>query len=44
MTAPRDPRFAQLVKQAVARIGNCGKPPGGKSLVIDFPKVGASEG
>lgn len=44
LTAPRDPRFAQLVKQAVARIGNCGKPPGGKSLVIDFPKVGASEG
>ena len=44
LTTPRDNRFAQLVKQAVARIGNCGKPPGGKGFVIDFPKVGASEG
>jgi len=44
LTAPRDARFGQLVKQAVARIGNCGKPPGGKGFVIDFPKVGASEG
>jgi hypothetical protein len=44
LTAPRDARFAQLVKQAVSRIGNCGKPPGGKGFVIDFPKVGASEG
>jgi hypothetical protein len=44
LTAPRDARFAQLVKQAVARIGNCGKPPGGKGFVIDFPKVGVSEG
>jgi hypothetical protein len=44
LTAPRDARFAQLVKQAVAQIGNCGKPPGGKGFVIDFPKVGVSEG
>ena len=44
LNAPRDARFAQLVKQAVARIGNCGKPPGGKGFVINFPKVGASEG
>jgi hypothetical protein len=44
LTAPRDARFGQLVKQAVARIGNCGKPPGGKGFLVDFPKVGASEG
>lgn len=44
LTTPRDARFGQLVKQAVSRIGNCGKPPGGKGFVIDFPKVGASEG
>jgi hypothetical protein len=44
LDAPRDSRFAQLVKQAVARIGNCGKPPGGKGFVIDFPKVGVSDG
>jgi hypothetical protein len=44
INAPRDSRFAQLVKQAVAQIGNCGKPPGGKGFEIDFPRVGVSEG
>jgi hypothetical protein len=44
INAPRDSRFAQLVKQAVAQIGNCGKPPGGKGFEIDFPRVGVSDG
>jgi len=44
LNAPRDSRFAQLVKQAVAQIGNCGKPPGGKGFEIDFPRVGVSDG
>lgn len=44
LNAPRDSRFAQLVKQAIAQIGNCGKPPGGKGFEIDFPRVGVSEG
>jgi len=44
LTPPRDARFGQLVKQAVGRIGNCGKPPGGQGFVINFAKVGASEG
>jgi len=42
--APRDARMAELVKRACAQIGNCGKPPKGKSFKIDFTRVSLSEG
>lgn len=41
---PRDARMAELVKRACAQIGNCGKPPKGKSFKIDFTRVSLSEG
>lgn len=44
VTAPRDARMAELVKRACAQIGNCGKPPKGKSFKIDFTRVSLSEG
>ncbi|MFZ9979265.1 MAG: hypothetical protein ACO3HN_04875 [Opitutales bacterium] len=44
INAPRDARMAELVKRACARIGNCGKPPKGKSFKIDFTRVSLSEG
>lgn len=44
ITSPRDTRMADLVKRACARIGNCGKPPKGKSFKIDFTRVSLSEG
>lgn len=44
ITSPRDARMAELVKRACAQIGNCGKPPKGKSFKIDFTRVSLSEG
>jgi len=44
VNAPRDARMAELVKRACAQIGNCGKPPKGKSFKIDFTRVSLSEG
>lgn len=43
INAPRDGRMAELVKRACAQIGNCGKPPKGKSFKIDFTRVSLSE-
>jgi hypothetical protein len=36
--------MAELVKRACAQIGNCGKPPKGKSFKIDFTSVSLAEG
>jgi hypothetical protein len=44
LTRPKDPHMVDLVRRACSQIGNCGKPPGGKSFKIDFPKVSLSEG
>ncbi len=44
LNRPKDTRMVELVRRACAQIGNCGKPPSGKSFKIDFPKVGVSEG
>ena len=44
INAPRDARMAELVKRACAQIGNCGKPPKGKSFKIDFTRVSLAEG
>ncbi len=44
INAPRDARMAELVKRACAQIGNCGKPPKGKSFKIDFTRVSLSQG
>ena len=41
---PSDPRIAELVRRACARIGNCGPPPGGSGFGIDFPNVSVSGG
>ncbi len=44
ITKPRDPKMAQLVKEACAQIGNCGLPPGRRQFYIDFPNVSLSDG
>lgn len=44
ISRPKDAHLAELVRRACAQIGNCGKPPAGKSFKIDFPNVGVSEG
>ena len=44
VTRPKDAHMAELVQRACAQIGNCGKPPSGKSLKIDFAKVKLSDG
>jgi hypothetical protein len=44
ISSPRDARMGELVKRACAQIGNCGKPPKGKSFKIDFTRVSLSEG
>ena len=44
ITKPRDPKMAQLVKEACAQIGNCGIPPGRRQFYIDFPNVSLSDG
>jgi hypothetical protein len=44
VTPPSDARMAELVKRACGRIGNSGKPPGGKAFKIDFGKISASDG
>ena len=44
VTSPSDSRMGELVKRACGRIGNCGKPPGGKAFKIDFSKISASDG
>ena len=44
LRSPRDARMAELVKRACAQIGNCGKPPKGKSFKIDFTSVSLAEG
>lgn len=41
---PKDAHVAELVKRALAQIGNCGPPPGRASFEIEFPNVGVSEG
>jgi len=44
VTRPKDTHMADLVQRACAQIGNCGKPPAGKSLKIDFIKIKLSDG
>jgi len=44
LNKPSDARMAELVKRACAMIGNCGKPPGGKSFKIEFASVSLSDG
>jgi hypothetical protein len=44
LSRPKDAHLAELVRRACSQIGNCGKPPAGKSFKIDFPNVGVSEG
>jgi hypothetical protein len=43
ITRPADARMAELVKRACGMIGNCGKPPAGKSFKIDFTKISLSD-
>lgn len=43
LTRPADPRMADMVKRACGMIGNCGKPPGGKSFKIDFTKISLAD-
>lgn len=43
LTRPGDARMAELVKRACSMIGNCGKPPAGKSFKIDFTKISLSD-
>ncbi len=44
LNRPKDTHMVDLVRRACSQIGNCGKPPSGKTFKIDFPKVGVSEG
>jgi hypothetical protein len=44
LTKPGDTRMAELVKRACGMIGNCGKPPAGKTFKIDFTKISAIDG
>lgn len=44
LSRPSDARMAELVKRACGMIGNCGKPPAGKSFTIEFASVSLSEG
>jgi len=41
---PADPRMQEMVRRACGMIGNCGRPPEGKSFRIDFASVSLSEG
>ncbi|MEO0039389.1 MAG: hypothetical protein RIS38_337 [Verrucomicrobiota bacterium] len=41
---PADPRMQELVRRACGMIGNCGRPPDGKSFRIDFASVSLSDG
>ena len=43
LTEPRQAKAAALVRQAVSRIGNCGRPPDGKAFTIEFSRVTAEE-
>ncbi|MEY4307497.1 MAG: hypothetical protein RJA95_865, partial [Verrucomicrobiota bacterium] len=43
LTRPSDPRMADMVRRACGMIGNCGKPPAGKSFKIDFTKISLSD-
>jgi hypothetical protein len=43
LNRPADARMAELVKRACGMIGNCGKPPAGKSFKIDFTKISLSD-
>jgi hypothetical protein len=43
LNRPADARMAELVKRACGMVGNCGKPPGGKSFKIDFTKISLSD-
>ena len=40
---PRSSKASALVRRAVGKIGNCGKPPEGKAFTIEFSRVTASE-
>jgi hypothetical protein len=40
---PRSPKAASLVRRAVGKIGNCGKPPEGQAFTIEFSRVTATE-
>ena len=44
LSKPADSRMAELVKQACAMVGNCGKPPKGIAFKIDFTKISLSDG
>lgn len=41
ITQPTSAKAADLVRKAVGRIGNCGKPPEGRPFTIDFTRVTA---
>jgi len=43
LNRPADARMAELVRRACGMVGNCGKPPGGKSFKIDFTKISLSD-
>jgi len=40
---PRSSKAASLVRRAVGKIGNCGRPPEGRGFTIEFSRVTASE-
>jgi hypothetical protein len=41
ITAPSSAKAGELVRKAIARIGNCGPPPNSKAFTIDFTRVTA---
>ncbi len=41
---PSSAKAKALLRRAVAQIGNCGRPPDGKSFEIEFPRVTTTEG
>jgi len=43
LSRPDHAKAAALVQRAVARIGNCGTPPGGRAFTIDFTRVTAED-
>lgn len=41
---PSSAKAKALLRRAVSQIGNCGRPPDGKSFEIEFPRVTTTEG
>lgn len=44
LTRPPDARMAELVRRACGMVDNCGPPPGGKALKINFKSISLTEG